>query len=302
MRFFLLIVEGVVFMKCLNCGSDKLCYINNSEIDDSYKCDTCGYIYPKNYFFISHSHLDIEKVRIIRNIIEETFFYEPILFFLKSLSEETEIKDLIKREIYERVWFIYCDSENAKNSKYVQFERNYISKLVEDGMYKKIINIDLENTDLTDIKSIESLKEKIRFQIKKTKLFISYHNRYFSVMSKIIELLKEKGYSIFEPKDIVSGESWLETTQSKIKETSYTDGVFICQIDDCYSRHVEFEIMEAIKNNATILPLIFIDKNVKLESNKLLDLLADYNAIYVDKNNNCVEELVDKIIRYIDNL
>ena len=45
-----------------------------------------------------------------------------------------------------------------------------------------------------------------------------------------------------------------------------------------------------------------IDKNVKLESNKLLDLLADYNAIYVDKNNNCVEELVDKIIRYIDNL
>ena len=60
--------------------------------------------------------------------------------------------------------------------------------------------------------------------------------------------------------------------------------------------------MEAIKNNATILPLIFIDKNIKLESNKLLDLLADYNAIYVDKNDICVEDVVDKIICYIDNL
>ena len=67
-------------MKCLNCDCENIIYVNTKENPDSYKCMKCGYIYPKNYFFISHSHLDIEKVRVIRNTIEETFFYEPILF------------------------------------------------------------------------------------------------------------------------------------------------------------------------------------------------------------------------------
>jgi hypothetical protein len=46
---------------------------------DSYVCKKCGYEYPKQYFFISHSHRDIEKVRIVRNIIEEIFFKNKVL-------------------------------------------------------------------------------------------------------------------------------------------------------------------------------------------------------------------------------
>ena len=73
-------------MKCYNCESKKL--VCDNEID-AYVCQDCGYEHYKQYFFISHSHQDIEKVRIIRNVIEETFFYEPILFFLKCLSDKT---------------------------------------------------------------------------------------------------------------------------------------------------------------------------------------------------------------------
>lgn len=65
-------------MKCYKCDSKKLIC---DTFEDEYVCHNCGYKYPKQYFFISHSHKDIEKVRIIRNLIEETFFYEPIMFF-----------------------------------------------------------------------------------------------------------------------------------------------------------------------------------------------------------------------------
>ena len=38
------------------------------------------------YVFISHSHKDIEKVRILRNVMEENGF-EPLCFFLKCLTK-----------------------------------------------------------------------------------------------------------------------------------------------------------------------------------------------------------------------
>ena len=62
------------------------------------------------WIFISHSHLDIELVRKIRNELEAKGF-EPLLFYLKCLNDDSEIEDLIKREINEREWFIYVDSE-----------------------------------------------------------------------------------------------------------------------------------------------------------------------------------------------
>ena len=50
------------------------------------------------YIFLSHSHEDIEKVREIRNSLEQDGF-EPLCFYLKCLSDDSEIEDLIKREI-----------------------------------------------------------------------------------------------------------------------------------------------------------------------------------------------------------
>ena len=45
-----------------------------------------------------------------------------MMFFLKCLSDEDEIDDLIRREIEARSWFILCDSANARNSLWVQQE------------------------------------------------------------------------------------------------------------------------------------------------------------------------------------
>ena len=90
--------------------------------------DTGGYV------FISHSHQDIVKVRQIRNAMEEEGF-EPLCFYLKCLSDEDEIEDLIKREIDAREWFVY-----ARASGWVRKEREYIASLGS----KQIITIDLE--------------------------------------------------------------------------------------------------------------------------------------------------------------
>mgnify|MGYP000774152934 FL=1 len=68
------------------------------------------------WIFISHSHLDIDIVRRIRNKLEDRGF-EPLMFFLKCLNDDNEIESLIKREINEREWFIYVESDNAANSR-----------------------------------------------------------------------------------------------------------------------------------------------------------------------------------------
>lgn len=91
------------------------------------------------YVFISHSHQDIQKVRQIRNAMEEAGF-EPLCFYLKCLSDEDEIEGLIKREIDAREWFVYIDSPNSKASAWVAKERKYI----ESRGDKQIVTIDLE--------------------------------------------------------------------------------------------------------------------------------------------------------------
>lgn len=77
------------------------------------------------WIFLSHSNADYEKVRLIRNLLEEQSL-RPLMFFLKCLNDEDEIDSLIKREIDCRTKFILCDSPAARNSKWVQREVDYI--------------------------------------------------------------------------------------------------------------------------------------------------------------------------------
>ena len=72
------------------------------------------------YIFLSHSREDIEKVREIRNSLEEEGF-EPLCFYLKCLTDDSEIEDLIKREIDAREWFVFANSENSRKSRWVTF-------------------------------------------------------------------------------------------------------------------------------------------------------------------------------------
>ena len=47
------------------------------------------------WIFLSHSNKDFAKVRLIRNYLEEHSL-RPLMFYLKCLSNDDEINDLIK--------------------------------------------------------------------------------------------------------------------------------------------------------------------------------------------------------------
>ena len=48
------------------------------------------------WIFLSHSSDDFDKVRKIRNYLEEKS-YRPLMFYLKCLESDEEIYDLITR-------------------------------------------------------------------------------------------------------------------------------------------------------------------------------------------------------------
>ena len=96
----------------------------------------------KVYIFVSHSHRDIDKVRLVRNYLEEKGA-EPILFFLKSVTDDNEVADLIKREIDARLWFLYCRSRNAENSNWVRTELDYVKKTGKKNFFEIDLDRDL---------------------------------------------------------------------------------------------------------------------------------------------------------------
>jgi TIR domain len=81
-----------------------------------------------SWIFVSHSNKDFHAVRMLRNALEERGHF-PLLFFLKSVSDEAELDSLLRREIEARDFFLLCDSENARSSRYVQEEVGFIKSL-----------------------------------------------------------------------------------------------------------------------------------------------------------------------------
>ena len=100
------------------------------------------------WVFLSHSHLDIDIVRQIRNKLEKMGF-NPLTFYLKCLNDDDEIEELIKREIREREWFIFVNSRNARNSRWVETERDYIEEI--GGKNVCVINTNSAETEIDQI-------------------------------------------------------------------------------------------------------------------------------------------------------
>lgn len=98
------------------------------------------------WVFVSHSNKDFAKIIKIRNKLE-SIKYKPLLFFLKCLEDDTEIFELIKREIKARNRFILCDSPNSRSSKWVQKEIEYIKSL---NRPYEIIDLDADESTINE--------------------------------------------------------------------------------------------------------------------------------------------------------
>ena len=277
---------------CINCQSKRLVYQKET---DTYKCLDCGYEYQKQYFFISHSHLDIEKVRIIRNIIEETFFYEPILFFLKCLSDENEIQTLIQREINERIWFVYCDSEHARKSEYVKKEREIVNNLIASGKKINLVNIELDKFNIWDDGCYDYIRNQIAYRIRKTKIFISYQRKNSPFASRVKDYLINRGFSVWTDLDVSAGDLWNVAVDSAIKEHSYKNGLFLLLTSetDVNSYHVKKEIETALLHGSLVLPVL-LDNTATNESP-----ISSNNFLFNESN---FDEEIERLITVINKL
>ena len=136
------------------------------------------------WVFLSHSNKDYEKVRQVRNMLEEQKF-RPLMFFLCCLDDDQEIDNLIKREIDRRTRFIYCESENSKESRWVQEEVKYIKS--KDRIFETI-NLDLPMTE------IKGQLDNFR---KKANIFISYQRDDTELAKTIYNRLKKYEFNVW---------------------------------------------------------------------------------------------------------
>lgn len=128
------------------------------------------------WVFVSHSNMDYNKVRKVRNILEDWNF-RPLLFFLKCLEEDSEVSELIKREIGCRTRFLLCESGNTTNPHgWVQKEVAYIKSL--DRRYDVI---DIEASD-------ESITSTLEFFRKTSTIYISHSD----TQNQLAELLANR--------------------------------------------------------------------------------------------------------------
>jgi TIR domain len=189
------------------------------------------------WIFVSHSTSDLDKVRLVRNAIEAANG-EPILFFLKCLSDHDEIDELIKREIEARNFFLLCDSGNAKSSKWVQDEIAHVKSL----QTKKIEIIDLDADWQAQIAGIQSI-------VRQATVFLSYAHTDEAAIVPVREGLIANDFCVWDPShDLRVGDNFSEQISSAVEESARF-GFFIHFLSraSLQSQWAALELDEAIR-------------------------------------------------------
>lgn len=197
------------------------------------------------YVFISHAHKDIHEVRKIRNILEENGL-EPICFYLRCLSDDDEILDLIKREIDARDWFLSVDSKNARESNWVKTEKEYI----QSKNPQKMVSVSLDHQE--EIRpTLDRLSNSMR-------VFLAYSHKDKDIAHAIYTECLNRDFKVFyDLESIYVGDNMLAVIEHELYEASkYGCVVLILSKDSLQSPFVMQELFFAAEENAYILPII----------------------------------------------
>jgi len=202
------------------------------------------------WIFLSHSNKDYAKVRLIRNYLEERSC-RPLMFYLKCLSNDDEIDDLIKREIDCRTRFIICDSENSQASKWVQSEVKYIKS--QQRSY--------EIVDLS--KSEDEIKSQLDELVRGTQIFLSYsRNDYELVNAVYLHICKYDIRCFFDAESLASGnfQKQISNALSLAKDFGYI--TFFASQHSLSSPYCMKEVQEAIELGANVF-ILLLDEYAK---------------------------------------
>lgn len=204
------------------------------------------------WIFLSHSYEDYDRVRCVRNMLED-YGMRPIMFFLKCLNEEKEIDNLIKREIDCRTRFILCDSPNARKSLWVQKEVEYIKNKGKD-----IEVINLNDSDNT-------IRKKILSYRRKNNLYISYPRTQTDLARYVANRLRKYDFNVFFDVDyLFYGSSFADVIEGKLRQVT-ENGKLIALLDshksDWILKELEY-IIDRDPNKEMIIP-VYLTKSAK---------------------------------------
>ena len=240
------------------------------------------------WVFLSHSSFDIEKVKIIRNYLEE-YQFNAIMFFLKCFENgednKKEIEKLLKCEIKSRNIFIFCQSENSKKSKWVNWEREIAKK--EDKIY---LEIDVEKLDYQKCIELSKIDLLIRYS---TLYFI-----YYSSKKEIIEELEKKleGFKILKNSENLKKEKEIKKVKQAIAETK-NKGFVILFVSEDSKKKKEFWTEKQIALDKDVRIIVVLMDDITIED---FPALKKYKYFIYGKNTN-VEKLSNQIYSYIKN-
>ncbi len=216
------------------------------------------------WIFLSHSNKDFKKVRFIRNYLE-VHSCRPLMFYLKCLSNDDEIDNLIKREIDCRTRFIICDSENSRESKWVQSEVAYIK-----SQLRSYDIIDLSN----DKEEIEKQLDKI---IKNTQIYLSYSRNDADLVRAVYSHIRKYDLRCYceEGKLYAQNKSFQEQLNDAIdlaKDFGFV--VFFASEQSVATKWVTYELQYAVDRGAKML-ILLLDEYAKVHYRDLFPHVQD---------------------------
>lgn len=239
----------------------------------------------KVYIFVSHSHKDINKVRLVRNYLEDRGA-EPILFFLKSVTDDNEVEDLIKREIDARLWFLYCRSRNAEKSNWVKTELEYIKSTGK----KNCLEIDLDKIKGVPQGDVAVKLDTCVKDLKKlNRVFVSYSLVDRQLAEKLIRAFEKYGIKVllYGAEDAYAV-NFYQSIETALNRAAEEDGLSVCLIssDSLRSKYCETEMKEIIKRpGKKIIAWLYNRKEGDTKEIPIAALplyIRDYNIVPVD--------------------
>ncbi len=230
------------------------------------------------WIFLSHSNKDFEKVRFIRNYLEE-HSCRPLMFYLKCLSNDDEIDNLIKREIDCRTRFIICDSENSKESKWVQSEVAYIKS-------------QLRSYDIIDLgKDEEEIKKHLDKIIKNTQIYLSYSRNDAELVRAVYSHIKKYDIRCYFDQECVedsvrSFQDQLHQAIDLAKDFGFV--VFFASEKSLASKWVIHELQYAVDRGAKML-ILLLDEYAKKHYKEMFLQAQDIpHNDWIDRDQCCI--------------
>lgn len=199
------------------------------------------------FVFLSHSHHDYEKVRMVRDFLENKGF-RPLMFFLKCLEKkgyENLTKKLIKEEIDNRQRFVLCDSENAKESDWVKFEVKHIK---ETNRPYEVINLEWPKERIE--------KAILKFKIRST-VFLSYSRSQIELAKAVNAKLQMRDFiTIFDMDSVIDG--LFEKQIIDAVKRAAEEGYVLAFLNDNFRKESwqYKEIITAMNYGGRIIPVI----------------------------------------------